>query len=63
MMAKTVSVSAISGSGRTSSSLERLYARRLALDNVIESLEDYQRYRSMRLEPPQRADERQRRSA
>ena len=41
-------------------SLNQLYARRMVLDALIESLEDYKRYRSRRLK---RLDERKRESA
>ena len=50
MLAKKGPVVAISNSRTPRTPLENLYARRLALDALIESLEDYERCRSKRLD-------------
>jgi hypothetical protein len=57
MLAKKGAARAVRGPRNSRASLENLYARRLAIDTVIDSLEDYDRYRARRL------DERKRKSA
>jgi hypothetical protein len=57
MLAKKGPARAVRGPRNSRASLEHLYARRLAIDTVIDSLEDYDRYRARRL------DERKRKSA
>jgi hypothetical protein len=57
MLAKKGPARPVRNSRAARTPLENLYARRLAIDTVIDSLEDYDRYRARRL------DERKRKSA
>jgi hypothetical protein len=54
MLAKKVPAPVVSGSRNPRLLLENLYARRLAIDTVIESLEEYDRYRARRLDERKR---------
>ena len=55
MLAKKAPASTVVPRPRTSRTpLENLYARHMAIDVVIESLEDYDRYRARRLDEHKR---------
>jgi hypothetical protein len=50
MFAKKGPERATSGAPTSEASLDRLYQRRLAIETLIESLEEYGQYRSKRLD-------------
>jgi hypothetical protein len=54
MLAKKGPAIEVLGPRTSRTPLENLYARRLAIDALIESLEDYDRCRSKRLDPGKR---------
>jgi hypothetical protein len=54
MLAKKTPASAVRGPRNSKAPLETLYARHMAIDILIESLEEYGRYRARRLDEHKR---------
>jgi hypothetical protein len=54
MLAKKAPASAVPGPRNSKAPLETLYARHMAIDILIESLEEYGRYRARRLDEHKR---------